>query len=271
MLTSGDAELADDPNSSDSSGDGLSNSDPARGNAIDPITLRVDVDVPAGNTCLLLDFKFFSEEFPEFVNAGFNDGFVAELDTTNWSIAPDPETFVQKINAPNDFAAGYGDQVSVDTVGPTLVSDANSVGTTYDAATQLITTKVPITPGAHSIYLSVFDAGDAIYDSAAFVDNIQFTAEPPSTCKAADIFGGALGVLPTEKKIDFNGKVGEFDLTCLLPVGASDPCIGNDLAHGKDRRQRQRTSERRRPRSQRAPTRFRRQARSTRSRSARLR
>ena len=226
VLTSGDATLADDPNDAESSGEGLDNSDPARGSAIDPITLRVDVDVPAGNTCLLLDFKFFSEEFPEFVNSGFNDGFIAELDTTDWSITSDPVTGAQKINAPNDFAAGYGDQVSVDTVGPTLVSEANSVGTTYDAGTQLITTKVPVTPGAHAVYLSVFDAGDAIYDSAAFIDNIQFNAEPPSTCKAADIFGGALGVVPTEKKIDFNGKVGEYDLSCQLPVGASDPCIG---------------------------------------------
>lgn len=226
VLTSGDATLADDPNDAESSGEGLGNTDPARGNAIDPVTLRVDIDVPAGNSCLLMDFKFFSEEFPEFVNSGFNDGFVAELDATNWAVNPDPVTGAQTISAPNDFAAGYGDQVSVDTVGPTLVSDANSAGTTYDAATQLITTKVAVTPGAHAIYLSVFDAGDAIYDSAAFIDNIQFTAEPPSTCKAADIFGGALGVVPTEKKIDFTGKIGEFDLACQLPVGASDPCIG---------------------------------------------
>jgi hypothetical protein len=175
---------------------------------------------------MLIDFKFFSEEFPEFVNSGFNDAFIAELDTTNWNVAVDPETGVQKIMAPNDFAAGYGDQVSVDDVGPTLVTAANATGTTYDAATNTITTRTPITPGAHALYLSVFDAGDGIYDSAVFLDNIQFNSEPPSTCRPADIFGGAVGVGQSQKVINFNGKAGEFDLTCLLPASATDPCIG---------------------------------------------
>ncbi|MBM3667988.1 MAG: hypothetical protein FJW90_11040, partial [Actinobacteria bacterium] len=104
-----------------------------------------------------------SEGFPEFVNAGFNDGFVAELDATSRLTAN------QKITAPLDFAAGCGDQVSVDTVGPTIVDPVNSVGTTYDAATKTLTAKTVVTPGAHSVYLSVFDAGDHIYDSAVFL------------------------------------------------------------------------------------------------------
>ena len=142
LLTSGNAELADDANTSNSSGAGLGLNDPFRGDARDSQTLRINFNVPAGNTCLLLDYKFFSEEFPEFVDKGFNDGFVAELDATSW------QTSNQKINAPADFAGGYGDQVSVDTVGPTVVAAANSAGTTYDAATSLITTKTPITAGS---------------------------------------------------------------------------------------------------------------------------
>lgn len=227
VLTSGDAELADDPNDSDSSGVFLDITDPSRGSANDPITLNTTVNAPAGSSCMLVDFKFFSEEFPEFVNSGFNDAFIAELDKTDWNVSLNPDTGVQEIFAPNDFAAGYGDLVSVDDVGPTLVNEANATGSTYDAATATITTKTPITPGAHALYLSVFDAGDGIYDSAVFLDNLQFNSEPPSTCRPADIFAGAVGVSQAQKVINFNGKTGDFDLTCLLPASATDPCIGN--------------------------------------------
>ena len=46
-----------------------------------------------------------------------------------------------------------------------------------------MTTKTPITPGAHTVILSIFDQGDPIYDSAAFVDNLKFINESPDTCK----------------------------------------------------------------------------------------
>ncbi|MEO7197784.1 MAG: choice-of-anchor L domain-containing protein [Solirubrobacterales bacterium] len=225
-LSTGDVTAADTPNDSAGTSTGFGGTDPARGTANDPVTLRADFVVPEGQSCLQLDYKFFSEEFPEFVNAGFNDAFIAELDSSTWSVNPDPVTFTTKLSAPGDFAAGYGDQVAVDTVGPTIVSEAQAVGTTYDAATSTLTAKTPVTPGAHSVYLSVFDAGDGIYDSTVFADNLRFTADPPSACKPPDLFNGAVGVSSTAKKVKFKGKTGSFPLSCLLPVEATDPCVG---------------------------------------------
>ena len=38
-----------------------------------------------------------------------------------------------------------------------------------------------MTPGAHQLYLSIFDAGDGILDSGAFVDRLQAgAADPPA-------------------------------------------------------------------------------------------
>jgi hypothetical protein len=220
ILTSGDAEIADTANDGAGEGDNLGIEDPGRGDANDSQTLRMAITVPANSNCLNLDYKFLSEEFPEFVNKGFNDGFVAELDGSTWATAN------QKLSAPLDFAAGYGDQVAVDTVGPTIVDPANSVGTTYDAATKTLTTKTVVTPGAHQLYLSVFDAGDHIYDSAVFVDNLRYTTEDPKSCKPPDIFEGKLGA-KVKGKLGMKGKNLIVPITCTLPEGASDPCVGN--------------------------------------------
>lgn len=220
ILSTGDARLADDLNDGGGAGSNLGITDPARGDANDSQTLRINFTVPGGANCLNVDYRFFSEEFPEFVNKGFNDGFVAELDATNW------KTESQKIQAPLDFAAGYGDQVAVDTVGPTIVAAANATGTTYDAATTTLTAKTVVTPGAHSIYLSTFDAGDHIYDSAVFLDNLRFTTEPPESCKPPDLFEGKVGA-NVKGKVKAKGKNLLVPITCLLPEGASDPCVGN--------------------------------------------
>jgi hypothetical protein len=220
ILTSGNAELADTPNTSESSEANLAINDPSRGDANDSITLRIDVTVPPGNSCLLLDYKFLSEEFPEYVGSSYNDAFIAELDATNWSASG------QTISAPRDFAAGYGTQISVNGVGPTAVSAANSAGTTYDAATKVVTTKTPVTPGPHDVYLSTFDASDHRYDSAVFLDNLRFNAEGPGTCEAPDVFEGTVGAGPAKKKLVATNQAVLTPIECNLPAAATDPCVG---------------------------------------------
>ena len=231
LLSSGDVTIADAPNSAENSGTAYGLLDPARGDAFDPVTLKADFVVPDGQNCLQLDYKFLSEEFPEYVDKGVNDTFIAELDNTSWSSTLSFESGdpVYEVSAPGDFAAGYGDQVAVDTLGPTSVSAAESSGTTYDAATGTLTAETPVTPGPHSIYLSIFDLGDAIYDSAVFVDNLRFTAESPSSCRPPDLFAGEVGAGPAGSKVQFKGGKGEFKIKCQLPAGSTDPCVGTAL------------------------------------------
>ena len=49
--------------------------------------LKTDFVAPPGSNCLTFDFKFLSEEFPNFVGGSVNDAFVAELDTSDWTTA----------------------------------------------------------------------------------------------------------------------------------------------------------------------------------------
>lgn len=220
ILTSGDARIADDPNDDTGSGENNDFNLLERGDANDPVTLAIPVEVPAGTNCLSFDYKFLSEEFPEYVTAGYNDRFFAELDGTSWTSAADAFT------APLDFATSKGDAVSVDTVGPTTVTDLAAAGTTYDGATEVLTTKATVAPGPHTLYLSITDSGDYVLDSAAFLDNIRFTNETPQACKPPDIFAGTVGVI-TPTKFKVVGKNALVPVFCGLAIGITVNCEGS--------------------------------------------
>jgi hypothetical protein len=227
IMTSGDALLADQPNDAPNSGYSWSYQNPVRGEAAyDPSTLAIPLSVPANDNCLAFDYKFFSDEFPEFVGTSFNDVFVAELDKTTWTI-----TGGGTVSAPDDFAA-HGTQVSVNGIGPNAVSPDNSAGTTYDAASALLSTKTAVTPGAHTLYLSISDASDAIYDSAVFLDNLHFTNEPPTACHPPDIFAGQVGAAPVGTKFKVKKNVFTVPIVCGLPIQATTTCEDNLVATG---------------------------------------
>jgi hypothetical protein len=185
LLTSGDPTIADTPNDGEGEGESVEYEDngSVRGDTDHDVTvLKIGVTVPPGRNCLSLDYRFLSDEFPEFVGSDYNDAFIGELDSTQWS------TSGSTISKPGDFATNTGGEpVSVNGVGPVSVSEAEAAGTTYDAATGRVNTKTPVAPGARLIYLSIFDQGDAIYDSAVFLDRLAFIDESPSTCKPPEV------------------------------------------------------------------------------------
>ncbi|MCW2637024.1 MAG: hypothetical protein JWQ99_3391 [Blastococcus sp.] len=177
VLTTGSTALIPPPN--ELSNDGRDNGTPLTRGAYDVSTARISVNVPPGDNCLSFDASFASEEFPEYVGTAFNDGFIAELDQTTWLV--DGST----ISAPNNFAKdSHGNVISVNN---SLADDFTSdTGLEYDGATVQLTARTPVTAGAHSLYLSIFDAGDHIYDSAAFLANMStFHASSSSLCTSS--------------------------------------------------------------------------------------
>ena len=181
ILTTGNAALAGTANSSGSSGAGNRGGN-VRGNTdFDVVVLRINLNVPASANCLVgMDFRFLSEEYPEWVGTAYNDAFVAELDRTTW------RTSGSTITAPDNFAFDpSGQPITINAAGVTSMTAENASGTTYDGATPLLTAATPITPGSHVLYLSIFDQGDDIYDSAVFVDNLRFgrVADVTTDCK----------------------------------------------------------------------------------------
>lgn len=182
ILTTGDANLADDPDGSQGSGKNLGGGNVRGDTDFDVSVLKIDLNVPSEMNCLTIDFRFLSEEYPEYVGEPFNDAFIAELDDSTWT------TSGSNIIAPNNFAFDQnGQPISINSTGETSVNPAYADGTTYDAATARLQSRTPITPGAHSLYLSIFDQGDHILDSAAFVDNVRLITQSDDCVQGAII------------------------------------------------------------------------------------
>lgn len=179
VISSGDASDAFLPNNEPNLStelDGLNNNE---GN--DLVQLTLTLNVPLGAEFWAVNWKFFSEEFPEFVRRGFNDAFLIETPESDITISD------SIITAPNNVAFDpFGDQVTVDTTGPLIVSEDEAVGTTYDGATPTFVTSAPIPGGATqvTIIFSVTDAGDSIFDTTVFLDNFRFfPGVTPPNCR----------------------------------------------------------------------------------------
>jgi hypothetical protein len=155
-----------------------------RGNTDFDVTIwRIGLDVPASVNCLGLDFQFLSEEYPDYVGSIFNDAFIGELDNSTWT------TSDSKIDAANNFIFdSQGNPITVNSV--VGLATANGAGTAFDGgvnkggATGLLKARTPITPGPHTLYLSIFDQGDHVYDSAVLVDNLSLFTAAGGDCQA---------------------------------------------------------------------------------------
>jgi hypothetical protein len=175
ILSTGNARLADDPNVDP--GSGAESRGPSIRGARDVVIMRVDLRSPRGANCLSFNFRFLTEEYPEFVGDVDNDLFIAELDSSDWSsgTTDDPA-----IRAPRNFAVDRkGNPIRINRAGVDTMHRRTARGTTYDGATRLLRASTPITSGRHRLYLSVFDQGDRIFDSAVFLDNLRANRRTP--------------------------------------------------------------------------------------------
>lgn len=206
ILSTGDAAAAEEPDSTGARSSTNGGGGGSHGGSVnDLVTLRVDLSVPEGRNCLTFDFRFLSEEFPEYLGSDFNDGFVAELDGSDFQVASTGD-----VDAPRNIAQDENGKVV--TVNTTGTSADNALGTTYDGATPILSGTTPITPGAHQLYLSIYDVNDAVYDSSVFVDNLRLLNAKPEKCQK--------GAAPTpETGIRCQGKKATVIATDGVAIG----------------------------------------------------
>lgn len=175
LLTTGSATGAIGPNNTTSSVDNwyygpdgdLATIEPLATN--DPCIFEFDI-VPQCNS-LQIRFVFGSEEYPEFVNASYNDAFGFFISGPNPSGGSYWSYNIARL--PN------GTPVSIDNVN-NLSNSAyfvdNSVGTwvQYDGFTTVVTSNVALVPcQTYHFKMAIADANDYILDSGVFIDYLQ--------------------------------------------------------------------------------------------------
>lgn len=138
----------------------------------DATVLSFSFETTSGD--LFFNFVFASEEYEEFVDAGFNDVFGFFLDGVNIALIPGSTTPVGVDTvSPATNSALYNSNVSSPpTVAPVDIE--------YDGFTDVFTAlALGLAAGSHTIELKIADAGDAILDSAVFIEAGSFSSEPP--------------------------------------------------------------------------------------------
>ncbi len=177
ILSNGDVKLADDRNVSGETKTELGG--PTIRGARDVVILRTALFVPRNRLCLSFRFRFLTEEYPEYLGRDFNDAFVAELDVSDWSTGSKVNP---KIDAPHNFAFdSKHNLISVNGAGDATVRSRFARGTTYDGATRILRASTYVPSGRHILYLSIFDQGDRMLDSAVFIDRLTLDNREP--CK----------------------------------------------------------------------------------------
>lgn len=193
LLTTGSATMAVGPNNSVSQGlcNNTSSSDPQLV-AIEPQATYdlcvLEFDIIPECSQLTVRFVFGSEEYPEFVNASFNDAFGFFIsgpgpapgctpgfyNNTNVATLPNNTTpvSIDNVNAGNN-AAYY-----VDNTGGATIQ--------YDGFTTVLTRTINVCPcQTYHWKFAIADAGDCIYDSGVFLEFLQcsnaLTLTPSST------------------------------------------------------------------------------------------
>jgi Bacterial Ig-like domain len=204
VLSTGDATAVGSSQTQSTTVDNIDGGSDVRG-AHDVTVLRLNVEVPPTANCLMVGFDFFTEEMPEefygSTHGNYLDGFIAELDpTTGWSVGTGPDSINTEVTAApggdpapaSDFALGdvkgdlidgylmqrVGDPTAID---PQAQSNAN--GTPYNGATGWRFARIPVSAGAHTLDLSIYDKGDSSHDSVVLLDALRLLRRTPATCQ----------------------------------------------------------------------------------------
>jgi hypothetical protein len=184
LISSGNTNGANDPNAEENKttdddgnpGGSLSGLDTNQGQDLSGI--EISFNAPAlASPCLQVDVKFLSDEFNEFIGSQFNDFAVGRLDNTTPPTVGTGASGFPEVSAPGNFLLDpSGLPITVN--GAYLVGDYDG-STTYDNATPRLMAQTPVTAGAHTLNLWVGDAGDSIYDTTLFVDNLRIIDQNP--------------------------------------------------------------------------------------------
>ncbi len=146
-------------------------------NINDDVALEVTLRAPTNATGFSYNFNFYSFEYPEWVCTSYNDQYIALVDPAppgaiNGNISFDSMTNPVSVNiAFFEVCSGCP------------LGTAELAGTGFDTwddagATSWLVTTAPVTGGQEiTIRFTIWDTGDASWDSTVLLDNFQWIAD----------------------------------------------------------------------------------------------
>jgi len=172
--------------------------------SLEPLATRdcciLEFDVIPSCSTLLIRFVFGSEEYPEFVNAGYNDAFGFFVTGPNPSGPVYNNTNVATL--PDNTTIVSIDNVNANTNSQFYVNNATGTSIKLDAFTTVLTREIVVEPCAtYHFKMAIADAGDGIYDSGVFIDFLDCStslsasiATTPVSCAGNDGTATATGI-----------------------------------------------------------------------------
>lgn len=163
------------------------------GSTQDAAALTFEFECTTSNT-ISFQFVFMSEEYNEFVQTGFNDGFALLLNGQNIALVPSAgiPVSIDNVNCGGPFSPPGGTNCGLfinndcsDVVG----SPCAQVATEMDGLTAVFSASGPVVPGPNTLKFVIGDVGDGLYDSNVIIRGQSLSCaapapafDPPTPC-----------------------------------------------------------------------------------------
>ncbi|HVR95704.1 MAG TPA: alpha/beta fold hydrolase [Thermoanaerobaculia bacterium] len=148
------------------------------GSGGDASVLSLVLNVPQGSGRISFSYRFLSTEYPEYIDAGFNDTFTASLADANGQtvIATSNVDSAPFFPASQSEAGGSG--FALFTPDPSgVTTQFGSTGLPDAGLTEYVMVNVPFqSSGQIVVTFSISDVGDGILDSAVILDNLTVSS-----------------------------------------------------------------------------------------------
>jgi hypothetical protein len=148
---------------------------PGLTNINDDVALELSLRAPTNATGYGFDFKFYSNEYPEYVCTSYNDQFIAlvnpaPMGSLNGNISFDAMANPISVNVGVFFNVCQGCALGTTELQGTGFGDA-------EGGTNWLQTLAPVGGGeTFSIRFAIWDTGDSAFDSTTIIDNFQWVA-----------------------------------------------------------------------------------------------
>lgn len=164
----------------------------------DAVTLRVTLNVPARTKRMTFRYRFLSAEYPDFIQAGFNDTFTLRVASNPIPVASATVDDADFHDAAQTNVGGtpyfllIADPDGVD--GPFPAGDPSAMSSDT-GTTDFLLADIAIPTGPVTLEFDIRDSGDGILDSAVIIDDLRFSSietVDPNNNIAIDSFDGTV-------------------------------------------------------------------------------